>query len=135
MTISFEILANFAGEIHRWTILKNTISLTIFWTRIRVKFLFFHDFWYFCYFPWLSMTTNFSMTFSDFPWLWEPCQSIVKSTTMLSSTSYIYSTKNFKYLFFFSDLEFQKFKPGQKPYHRQICIMIYSFLIDLKFCK
>ena len=24
-------------------------------------------------FLWLSMTTNFSMTFPDFPWLWEPC--------------------------------------------------------------
>ena len=23
-------------------------------------------------FPWLYMTTNFSMTFPDFPWLWEP---------------------------------------------------------------
>ena len=60
MTISaVGILANFSQEIHHWTILENTISQTIFWTRIRLEFLLFHDFWYFCYFPWL---------FHDFPW-------------------------------------------------------------------
>ena len=60
MTISaVGILANFSQEIHHWTILETTISRTIFWTQIRVKFLLFHDFWYFCYFPWL---------FHDFPW-------------------------------------------------------------------
>ena len=42
----------------------------------RVNFLLFHDFWYFCYSPWLSMTTNFSMTFPDFPWQWESCQGL-----------------------------------------------------------
>ena len=60
MTISaVEILANFSHEFHPWTILKNTLSRIIFWKRIRVKILLFHDFWYFCYFPWL---------FHDFPW-------------------------------------------------------------------
>ena len=68
MTFSaIEILANFSGEIHHWTILKKTISRTIFWTRVRVKFLLFRDFWYFCFFhdfpwpqifPWLSMTVE-----------------------------------------------------------------------------
>ena len=66
MTIfAFGIPANFSGEIHHWTILKKTISRTIFWTQIRVIFLLFHDFWYFCFFHDFSMTTNFSMTFND----------------------------------------------------------------------
>ena len=35
----------------------------------RVKFSLLYDFWYFLDF---SMTANFSMTFPNFPWQWEP---------------------------------------------------------------
>ena len=48
----------FFTRIHHWTILEITTPLTIFSTRIRDHFLLFHDFSYFCHFPWL---------FHDFP--------------------------------------------------------------------
>ena len=63
------ILTNFSQEVHNWNIWETTISVM----QIRVKFLLFHDFWYFFDFPRLSMTTNFPPTFPDIKWLWEPC--------------------------------------------------------------
>ena len=42
----------------------------------KCKMFIFPCFWNFSCFPWLSMTANFSMTFPDFPWLWEPWGSL-----------------------------------------------------------
>ena len=70
---TFGILTNFSWEIHNWTILETTTSVTIFWTRIRVKFLIFRDFWYFSDFLWLFHDFPWPQIFPWLPWLWEPC--------------------------------------------------------------
>ena len=70
MTISaVGILANFSQEIHHWTVLETTISQTIFWTRIRVKFFFSMTFDIFLIFHDFSMTFHDHTFFHDFPWL------------------------------------------------------------------
>ena len=76
MTISaIGSLANFSQKICNRIILETTTSVTIFWMRNGVKAYFSMIFYIFVIFHDFSTTTNFSMTFLEFPRLGEPYNS------------------------------------------------------------